>query len=448
MKNKWFNLTNASGFLRSAYFQSMVIRISNALLAFGVAVLMARLLGPDEYGKYAIILSLATILGIPFKAGLPRTMTRDIAIARTSSDPGRVRAIIRFGAIVFLLLIPLVILVAVCIWIVGYEVAGVALGVVFAGVLAPIFAANSNRMAVMRGLGSAIRSQIPDMLIQPLGTAIIVVALITVLGTASAEVGLIAYAASTILGVLVGVLMVRSDIKQIPDIAPANNFKRSGFLGSVATMSLLGAATSITGNIDMLLLNHFGAYSDAGYYKVALSGLAVVVLGGNAVSAVAFTRLAESIPSGDLNKIAAQSDKALIWSSLFTGGVTVLVLILGRPVINLFFGEEYSDAWPILLVLSIGFTVAFLFGQGPDLASLSGAQVPAAFCILIGIVVTIGFAIGMQDSLGVMAIALGSMIGTITRFVLTSFVVRFSIKIDISIFGFIYRLLKNRTREG
>src|SRR5699024_10419975 len=124
--------------LRSSYAQSMGIRIANAFLSLGVSILMARLLGPDEYGKYAILLSLATILGIPFQAGLPKTMTRDIAIARTQDDPGRVRAIIKFGSLVFVLIVPLVILVSVCMWFIGFEVAGVAFGVIIAGVLAPI----------------------------------------------------------------------------------------------------------------------------------------------------------------------------------------------------------------------------------------------------------------------------------------------------------------------
>lgn len=444
MKNSGKKSNGVGKILGSSYLQSLVMRVSNALLALGVAVLIARLLGPDEYGKYAIMLSLATLLGIPFQAGLPRTMTRDIAIARTSGDPGRIRAIIRFGAMVFLLLIPAVLLVAICIWITGYEVAGVALGVVFAGILAPLLAANSNRMAVMRGLGSAIRSQIPDMLIQPLGTALIVIVLIATLGTASAEVGLIAYASSTLFGVLVGMMMLRGDISRVPDTPPLEDLKRTNFLGNVATMSLLGAATSITGNIDMLLLNHFGAFSEAGQYKVALSGLAVVVLGGNAVSAVAFTRLAEAIPTGDTIKISAQSDKALIWSMFFTAGVTIFVAVLGRPLIYLVFGEAYSEAWPILVVLSVGFTIAFMFGQGPDIASLSGAQVPAAICILVGIIVTIGFTFAMVDSMGTMAIAVGSMLGTIIRFMLTSMVVRFALKIDISIFGLIRRRVQRQ----
>src|SRR5699024_9656720 len=156
-----------------------------------------------------------------------------------------------------------------------------------------------------------------------------------------------------------------------------------------------------------------------------------------AVSAVAFTRLAETVPTGDKKKIAAQSDQALKWSLLFTGGASFLILVIGKPVIGLLFGAQYSDAWLILVILSTGFTIAFMFGQGPDLASLSGSQVPAALCIVIGIAATIGFAFAMIDSLGIIAIALGSMIGTVTRHVLVALVIRRSIGVDITLFGLI-----------
>src|SRR5699024_10457850 len=229
------NLNGVFSKFKSAYLQSMLIRILNALLTLGVAVLLARLLGPDEYGKYAILLSLATILGIPFKAGLPRTMARDIAVSRTKNDEGTIRVIIKLGSQVFILLIPLIILVSVGIWFIGFEVAGVTFGVLFAGVLAPILAADANRMGVMQGLGSAIRSQVPDMLIRPLGTAVIVVALMLLVGTTSAEVGLIAYAASTLLGFLIGALMVRRELGKLPQKSPTESVSKTGFLVSVGT---------------------------------------------------------------------------------------------------------------------------------------------------------------------------------------------------------------------
>lgn len=430
-------------FGKSQYLHSLLIRVTNAALLLGVSVLLARLMGPEEYGKYGILLSFATILAIPFTAGLPRTMTRDIAAARVTGDFGKIRNLIRLGSRTFLALVPIVVVFAVSLWLAGYEVAGLSFGVLVAVALAPILSADENRMAIMRGLGSAIKSQVPDMLIQPLGTTVIVVTLLITIGQADAATGMAAYSCATLFGFVVGAVMVRNEMKRVPDVAAAGKVDRKYFFGSVATMSLLGSAGSLTGNIDMILLNHFAPYEAAGLYKVALAGLAVVVLGANAVSAVAFTRLAEVIPNRDVDQIAAYSDQALKWSILFTGGVTAVVFVIGRPMIELLYGSDYSGVWAILLILAVGFTVAMCFGQSPDIASLSGAQVPAAFCILLSVGLTATVTYFTYDALGPLGIAVGSMVGTISRYFLTSVIVRVRLGVDVTVFGLIARAMKN-----
>lgn len=428
----------------SSYFQSMLIRVTNAGLALGVSILLARLLGPQEYGRYGILLSFAAILAIPFTAGLPKTLTKEIAVARFHHDHGLIRSLTTLGVKTFLGIIPIVFLISLCLYIANFEIAGLGTGILLAALLAPIVSADANRLAIMRGLGSAVKSQIPDLLVRPLAITAIVIALLFFIGSANAYTGITAYSVATFIGLFVGSIMVRSELKSIPKTIPRSILQKRTFYKSVVTMSLLGSATKLTGNLDMLLLSQLSSFEAAGEYKVALAGLAVVVLGGNAVSAVSFTRLAETIPSGDKAKIASLSDQALKWSLLFTSAVTIIVVFVGRPVIEFFYGTEYLDSWKVLVILSAGFCVAFSFGQAPEVAALTGNQVPAALSILVSIAVTVGVAYYSVASMGAIGIAIASMIGTITRFLLISIVVRFGLGINITIFGLLTRSLKKR----
>lgn len=434
---------------RSTYVRSVLIRLLNASLILGVSILLARLLGPEEYGRYGILLSFATILAIPFTSGLPRTMTRDIAIARINEDRSTIRHIIKLGTLTFLGLIPLIFLVALGVYLIGFEVAGFGFGIFVSALLAPIISADSNRLAIMRGLGSAIRSQVPDMLIRPVGTMIIIVVLLVTVGHANAITGVIAYSIATLLGFMVGAKMVRRDLtllqKQPMNTRSAqSNINKKNFYISIFTMSLLGSAGTLTGNLDMLLLNQFATYESAGQYKVALTGLALVVLGGNAVSAVSFTRLAEAIPQKDKAKIVAHSDQALKWSVLLTFALSFCVLILGKPIINMLYGDNYSDVWPILMILSVGFCIAFCFGQGPEIASLSGAQVPAALLMILSIIITYIIASTTFDSYGTVGIAFASMVGTIMRYFLISLIVYYRLGVNITVFGTIKRKINDK----
>lgn len=438
------SLKKIGAFYRSSYVRSMGVRITNAALSLAVAVLLARLLGPEEYGRYGILLSFAMILAIPFTAGLPQTLTKEIAIARVRKDYGLVRVLIRMGMKAFFGIIPVMLLVTFCLFITGYEVAGLGTGLLIAAVLAPLSSADSNRLAVMRGLGSAVKSQIPDMVVRPLGIMAIVLALTVTVGHATALIGMVAYSLATVFGFLVGSVMVRRELRDVPDDPPINKVDKKNFIISILSMSLLGGATTLTGNIDMILLDQYVSNEAAGQYKVALTGLALVVLGGNAVSAVSFTRLAEAIPAGDKVHIAMLSDQALKWSILFTTGVTAVVVFLGQPIIELLFGLEYPDVWEVLLILSVGFCIAFSFGQSPQIAALCNAQVPAAISIVVSIGVTILIAILVAGEMGIYGIALASMAGNIFRFALISIVVHLKLGINITVVGLLSRTLKKR----
>lgn len=431
-----------TSFFRSSYVGSMGVRISNAALSLGVSILLARLLGPQEYGRYGILLSVAMLLAIPFTAGLPKTLTKEIAVARVEKDHGLVRVLIRLGTKTFIGIVPIVLLITFCLFASGYEVAGLSTGIIIAAVLAPISSADANRLAIMRGLGSAVKSQVPDMLLRPLITMVIVLGLTVTVGQATAITGIIAYSIATVFGFAVGSLMVQKELKAVPDMPSQTPIRKKSFLTSVLTLSLLGGAASLTGNIDMLLLNELSTYEAAGQYKVALAGLALVVMGGNAVSAVAFTRLAETIPTGDKKAIARLSDQALKWSIVFTTGATAFVFLIGQPIIEMVYGSNYSDVWGILVILSVGFCIAFSFGQAPEIAALSGAQIPAAFSIIVSIGVTVWIATLTADQMGVKGIALASMIGTILRFSIISFIVRMKLGVNITLFGLIARHMR------
>src|SRR5699024_10024999 len=112
-----------------------------------------------------------------FTAGLPQALTKEIAIARVREDYGLVRVLIRMGMKAFFSIIPIVLLIAFCLFVTGYEVAGLGAGVLIAAILAPLSSADANRLAVMRGLGSAVKSQVPDMLVRPVGIMALVLLL-------------------------------------------------------------------------------------------------------------------------------------------------------------------------------------------------------------------------------------------------------------------------------
>lgn len=434
--------------MRSTYSRSLIIRLTNAALSFGISILLARLMGPESYGAYGVLLSTATLLAIPLTSGLPRAISRDLAAGRVNEDPGRMHAIITMGRRMFLgILVPLL-LGAIVAWHFGVTVAGLSSGILISAVLAPLLAADSNRMAIMQGLGQALRSQIPDLIARPLGTATIVIVLLLTLGHTGPITGAFAYASATLFGFLVGVFMVRSTLKAIPHQEPLQRPTWQAFLPTVLTLSILGGSKILTGNIDILLVERLGSLTEAGYYKVALAGMAIVAIGTNSTTHVAYTRFAEAVPKQDTHTITRESDKALLWSFLSSSAVLLTILVLGRFAIGIAYGASYLPAWNVVMVLAGGFALTQLLGPSENIAMLSGKQLLAAGATIIGVLCTIASAIFLAPAWGSLGIAAASALGTFIRQLLIAGIVYRQFGIDITLIGYVRRKLSPNTANA
>lgn len=436
--------TRIRGIGRSSYSNSLALRVLNAALSLGITVLLARLLGPREYGAYAMLLATAMLLAIPFTTGLPKAMTREIAAARVQDDPGRLRCIIKNGQTLFAIMVPILAVGAILAWTLGLSIAGTSTGILVSAALAPILAADANRIAVMQGLGQAIKSQIPDMLVRPLGTAVIVVILLITVEHVDAPAGAFAYAASAVIGLVVGYLMLRPSLADIPKQEPKNHPTWRKFLPLVGTLSILGGSKSLTANVDIILVDIYSSLEQAGQYKVALAGLAVVVLGYNAIQAVSYTRIAEAVPLNDKQSILHHSDRALLWGTVLSLATLVAIAAVGIPAINFIYGPEYRPAWAILLILGAGFTLGQALGPAENIAMLAGSQLAAAGCIIIGVVTTVVLAAILAPGQGMLGVAIASMTGTIIRHGLLTIMVNRAFNFDITLLGTLRRLMQAR----
>src|SRR5215218_4171785 len=70
--------------------------LANAGLNFALGLLVARFLGPDEFGRYAVAMAVAVVINTAFFEWLRLSTTRFYSDERHSSEPG-LRATIELG---------------------------------------------------------------------------------------------------------------------------------------------------------------------------------------------------------------------------------------------------------------------------------------------------------------------------------------------------------------
>src|SRR4051794_36143413 len=135
-----------------------------------LGIVLARFLGPSQYGHYGVAMSLISIAIIPAQFGLPVFATREAAatLAPSAHGPGTV---VRW----FVSRSTLIALSAACVLFLGFQLFGQRLGSESMADLAAesaslvwLSAFVSVLSALLRGLGGNIKGQSIDLILKPL----------------------------------------------------------------------------------------------------------------------------------------------------------------------------------------------------------------------------------------------------------------------------------------
>ncbi|MDA9003874.1 oligosaccharide flippase family protein [bacterium] len=91
---KWKIADKSTLDLIKSFSGSSLIKIFSVISGMVISVLFARLLGPEEYGIYTLILSLIILLGLPSQSGVPTLVTRETAKYKHLNDWGHIKGLL------------------------------------------------------------------------------------------------------------------------------------------------------------------------------------------------------------------------------------------------------------------------------------------------------------------------------------------------------------------
>jgi O-antigen/teichoic acid export membrane protein len=142
---------------------AFVVRVSGALVALCTHMLLARVMGVQQYGIYAYVVSWLFILVLLSKLGLDTMMLRFVAAYRAKSEWGLLHGVIHSGTkLVLLLSVAVASLLFLTIWLLGERISSdLRLTFWISCTVLPVMALAEVQQAVLRLLGKNIYSVSP-----------------------------------------------------------------------------------------------------------------------------------------------------------------------------------------------------------------------------------------------------------------------------------------------
>jgi O-antigen/teichoic acid export membrane protein len=345
-------------------------------LSYIFKIYLARKLGAEGLGIYALGMTLVGFAGIFNSLGLPESGVRFASLYRATQKPERLRSLLFWGGAILLaanllsvlILLPMGRLVALRF----YHSPGVAqylpwfLGVMMLGAISVFY----NRiLAGYKAVGQ--RTVINNFIGSP-ATMLLAVLLIG-LGW-----GLTGYLLAQVLSAaLVIALLLFVVWKLTPEEArfllPLPAFlEREIWSFSVAAAGIL-VLEFLMSQVDKIALGFYLDARSVGIYSVAAAVVAYETLILNSVNQVFSPIIADLHARGDTPMLGRLYKSLTKWVFGLTLPLAITVMVYAHPILHMF-GHDFEAGWPILIIGTVGQLVNCGVGSVGLLLMMSGNQ--------------------------------------------------------------------------
>ncbi|CAH1669484.1 MULTISPECIES: lipopolysaccharide biosynthesis protein [unclassified Chelatococcus] len=352
----------------------MGARLAGAALGFAGQAMAARMLGPDEFGRYGVMLVWLLLLGHAASAGTSQLVYRNLAVYRVAGSRDLALGLLRMaGAMVSITSLVLAGggILALHLMLSGIDSRYLVLGTMALGAV-PLLATQDLLEAIARGLDRPVLGIGPAFLLRHL-------ALLAGLGA----LGLIGAGADevTVLGLTIGGLAMSIVVQAwlvLPHVLPLLRgarplYHRAPWLRTALPIALVEAAEVLFQNMDMVVLAIFVPAGDVALYFAATRLVQVLGYVPYATSAVTAQTYAVLGEAGDRLSLQRLIGRATLAVTSLVGLGAVSLSLAGGPLLGLF-GAEFRAASGLLPVLCAGLVIASALGPGEDVLAMLGQE--------------------------------------------------------------------------
>ncbi len=407
---------------------SLAIKLGGVGLSFAVAVELARVLGPEGYGVYALVLAIVTVLAVPTQLGLPQLVIRETARAQAGAHWGRLRGLWRWSTrIVWASSAAIALLGLAAVWTFQAHIGQALLYTLVAGfALIPLRALGNLRSAALRGLRHVVAGLLPEQILRPGLLVLLLFAAVMLFPTqpVTPAVAMTLHALAAALAFAVGaallalyrprplarrpqleyaLVFIALALYPIQPLTPVQlalhglafaagagliyllrwrprtplpqpEYAARAWLVSILPLSLTAGLQVINTQADILILGLFRPAEDVGVYKVAVQAAMLIPFGLQAVNMVIMPYIARLHAEGDqrrLQRLVTQSARAILALAL---PLVLAFVFFGDAILSFAFGPEYVRGHTALILLSLGQLVNAAMGSVNVLLNMTGHE--------------------------------------------------------------------------
>lgn len=412
------------------------VRVIGMALTFLVGVQLARFLGPAGYGVYGTVMAMAALLAVPAQLGLPQLLTREISAYTATGDVQRAKgALVWFTAVVCAASATVAAIgwLGLMLWPGGTDSAfSRAFLWGLAGI--PVTALINLGISTLRGFQNVIGAQVYDCLVRPgLFAAFLMAAAALLSGI---DVGS-ALALQTLAGLIALAACAGHVYRRLPrDVVEAAPIRLGReWIRSAAPMTGTEILRVFDAHYAVLLLGLLASIGDVGVFRVALAAAGFVGLPSTIINLVVMPYVANLHAAGDRVRLQKVASGAALAMTTITAAVTLVLFMVGEPLLALVFGKSFAPAWLPLFLMGVAYTLNAFFGSAATMLNMCGHERTVAAAYIASPALGATLTLTLYGWLGISAAPAGMIVAELVKGVWMTRTSRRALGVDPSLAG-------------
>jgi O-antigen/teichoic acid export membrane protein len=387
----------------------LLLKAVGAGLAFLSQIILARVLDSHVYGDYLYSLTWMTGIATLSRLGLDGVLLRFLPIYHADRDWylfSKLRQKSQSWVLKMSILSSAIALIGIQIF--GSQINPDLKNTLRSGCLViPLLSLAGIQQTTIQSLGRVATSQIPDLIMRPLGlTALVMICgYVTQHPLTSFEV-MMTTLVVTIVNYGAGKLYLhlfinKEDCRDRPLHQQENWFKAALPLLASTLFSLL------LGQTDILLLGFFKGTEVAGVYITVIKVVSLLLFGISSINAIITPLISQTYATGnreELQHLVSTSSKIIV---CFSAPVSLLLVIFGSTILS-WFGPNFQSGYYALAILAIGQFFNSFIGSVGLLLSMTGFQVEFMSILFVSCILSLILSLILIPNFGLIGAAMST----------------------------------------